>query len=108
MQKRLKDEELKILRGEHEAGLEDDGDGLHGLGKGKSGGEGNVYGSMSGGSDSDSEMSEVLSDDNSGVLNSSQGSEGDLIDDDDHDDDDLSDMISGDSQSQDSLSDNDF
>merc|ERR1712054_546372 len=79
MQKRLKDEELKILRGEHEAGLDDDGDGLHGLGKGKSGGEGNVYGSMSGGSDSDSEMSEVLSDDNSGVLNSSQGSEGDLI-----------------------------
>jgi len=55
-----------------------------------------VYGSLSGGSESDSDMSEVLESDNSGVL-SSGGAESDLIDDDDdNDDDDLSDVISGD------------
>lgn len=113
MQKRLKEEELKILRGEHEGDLElDDRRGGRGKdsgrpapAKGKS--EGNIYGSLSD-SGSDSDMSEVLSDDNSGVL-SSQNSEGDLIDEDDDDQgDDLSDMISGDSQSSRSLSDNDF
>jgi len=106
MQKRLKEEELKILRGEHEGDLRDDGDGRP-VGKKSEGG--NVYGSMSGGSDSESDMSEVLSDENSGVLNSSQGSDGDdIIDEDDDQEEDLSDMISGDSQSSRSLSDNDF
>jgi len=112
MQKRLKEEELKILRGEHEGEGHDLGDmpnisGNKGLGKS----EGNVYGSMSGGSDSDSDMSEVLDSDNSGAINSSQGSDADdLIDDDDdnNSDDDLSDMISGDSATHSSLSDNDF
>merc|ERR1711871_543180 len=112
MQKRLKEEELRILRGEHEG---DGGEipinisGKSGMGMGKSG-EGNVYGSMSGGSDSDSDMSEVLGSENSGVINSSQGSDADdlIDDDDDNDDDDLSDMISGDSATHSSLSDNDF
>lgn len=69
-----------------------------------------MYGSMSGGSDSDSDMSEVLGSENSGVINSSQGSDADdlIDDDDDNDDDDLSDMISGDSATHSSLSDNDF
>jgi len=115
MQKRLKEEELMILRGEHEGNDNDGGFGMSPINiSGKGGGDkGNVYGSMSGGSDSDSDdMSEVLGSDNSDVnLGSSKGSDGDdLIDDDDvsNDDDELSDMLSGSDGVSDSLSDNDF
>jgi len=113
MQKRLKEEELKILRGENDGDIGGDHHNMpiniSGKGKGV-GGENNVYGSMSGGSDSDSDMSEVLGSDNSGVINSSNGSDGDdlIDDDDDNDDEDLSDMMSGESASHSSLSDNDF
>merc|ERR1712094_1766 len=108
MQKRLKEEELKILRGEHEGDHGDPGDmninisGKGGVGKS----EGNVYGSMSGGSDSDSDMSEVLDSDNSGAINSSQGSDADdlIDDDDDNNSDDALSMISGESPSHSSLS----
>lgn len=113
MQKRLKEEELKILRGEQE--------GDHGHDEinisGRHGGindKGNVYGSMSGGSDSDSELDSVLDssdDEGGGGMGKSQGDlsgSDDLIDDDDNDDD-LSDVDLSDSGgSRSSLSDNDF
>lgn len=109
MQKRLKEEELKILRGEQEGDGGDHGDTFGSMyGKnGPRGGESNVYGSMSGGSDSDSDMSDVLDSDNSDMVGSVGGDlSDDLIDDDD--DGDLSDVLSGDSGSNSSLSDNDF
>merc|ERR1711907_559238 len=106
MQKRLKEEELRILRGEQEGDLGDDDIGRQTKGSGGAAVKSNeVYGSLSGGSDSESDMSEVLESDNSGVL-SSGGASDDLIDDDtDQDDDDLSDVISGDSGSRSSFSD---
>merc|ERR1711975_84956 len=57
MQKRLKEEELMILRGEHEGNDNDGGFGMSPINiSGRGGGDkGNVYGSMSGGSDSDSD-----------------------------------------------------
>jgi len=111
MQKRLKEEELKILRGEQDlemGGGFDDSPINIGRG-GPKGAEGNVYGSMSGGSDSDSDMSDVLGSDNSDDLGGSGMSDDqdDIIDHDD-DDDDLSDLVSGESASRSSLSDNDF
>lgn len=106
MQKRLKEEELRILRGEQdgEGGDDDIGRSFKGGGNAKSN---EVFGTLSGGSESDSDMSEVLDSDNSGL--SSGGASDDLIDDDDdNDDEELSDMISGDSGSRSSFSDNDF
>jgi len=106
MQKRLKEEELRILRGEQDGDGGDDDDRRSNKVMGHKSNE--VYGSLSGGSESDSDMSEVLDSDNSDVLSSGAGSD-DLIDDDDQDDDDdLSDMISGDSGSRSSMSENDF
>lgn len=110
MQKRLKEEELRILRGEPDIDAGDDVDDRRSGKSGKGTGSGNkeVYGSLSGGSESESDMSEVLESDDSDVL-SSGGASDDLIDDDDdNDEEDLSDMLSGDSGSRSSLSDNDF
>merc|ERR1711998_689235 len=67
MQKRLREEELRILRGEHDGGMDDDmlndRPSSKGVAKGRE-----VYGSLSGGSDSDdSDLSEVLDSDGSGA-----------------------------------------
>lgn len=107
MQKRLREEELRILRGEHDGGMDDDmlndRPSSKGVAKGRE-----VYGSLSGGSDSDdSDLSEVLDSDGSGAPSGS-GSDDLIDDDDDNDDDDLSDFPSDEDGSQSSLSDNDF
>merc|ERR1711988_1371475 len=110
MQKRLKEEELKILRGEHEGDMGDDDIGVKHASKGggAAGKASEVYGSLSGGSESESDMSEVLDSDPSGVL-SSGGASDDLIDDDTAEDaDGLSSVISGDSGSRSTFSDNRF
>jgi len=120
MQKRLREEELKILRGEQETG--DGGfdgggdfgggfDGGMGFGRGMDKSRSNeVYGSLDGGSDTDDSDLSVLDSDNSGGMSSDAGTNSDdlIDDDDDQDDDGLSDMLSGDSASGTSLSDNDF
>merc|ERR1712100_100834 len=98
-----KEEELKILRGEQEGDTGGDFDGgINNFSGRPKGGEGNVFhGSMSGGSDSDSDMSDDLG-------GSGMSDDDDQIIDQDDDDDDLSDLVSGESASRSSLSDNDF
>lgn len=120
MHKRLREEELKILRGEQEIGDNDFSDTrtslMSGAGdmlnnRGMNGRE--VYGSLSGGddaSDSDSELGDVLHSDDSGLLSDSGGSGDDdqLIDEDDDEDDEMSDLLSGDGSESSSVSDNEF
>jgi len=120
MHKRLREEELKILRGEQEIGDNDFSDTrtslMSGLGnqdqynnRGMNGRE--VYGSLSGGddaSDSDSDLGDdILNSDDSGLLSGSGSGDDQLIDDDDEDDE-MSDLLSGDDDESTSVSDNEF
>eukprot|EP00656_Telonema_subtile_P036497 TRINITY_DN404_c0_g1_i1.p1 TRINITY_DN404_c0_g1~~TRINITY_DN404_c0_g1_i1.p1 ORF type:complete len:430 (+),score=105.56 TRINITY_DN404_c0_g1_i1:89-1378(+) len=120
MHKRLREEELKILRGEQEIGDNDFNDTknsiMSGFGdarkpdRGMNGRE--VYGSLSGGDDDlsdsdDSDLGDVLHSDDSGLLSGSGSDDDQLIDDDDEDDE-MSDLLSGDDDDSSSVSDNEF
>eukprot|EP00658_Telonema_sp_P-2_P079007 TRINITY_DN7546_c0_g1_i10.p1 TRINITY_DN7546_c0_g1~~TRINITY_DN7546_c0_g1_i10.p1 ORF type:complete len:428 (-),score=142.47 TRINITY_DN7546_c0_g1_i10:554-1837(-) len=117
MHKRLREEELKILRGEQEIGDNDFNDTktslMSGFGDMRGKAARDVYGSLSGGDDdgstTDSDLGDVLNSDDSGLLSgSNSGDEDQLIDDDDEEDDEMSDLLSGDATDSTSVSDNEF
>jgi len=116
MHKRLREEELKILRGEQEVGEDAFNDTktslMSGAGEPTRGMNGReVYGSLSGGdaSDTDSELGDVLHSDDSGLLSDSGSGDDELIDEDEDDEDgDMSDLLSIEGSESSSVSDNEF